>query len=260
MRVFRAEFEQLIRSMQLVFFISWTDLKARYRRTALGPFWLVFATLVGVGGLGFVWSRLSDVDANIFIPNLAVGLVSWYLISSCIIEAPSNFIRNKDLFLNLPVSSLVTSSILLLKNFINYFHNFFLIIGIFLFYEIPLNLNTLAFFPGLILLIINLFWIIHVLGYLGTRYRDIEPLVTSIMQPLFFLTPVLFSAEKLGGMAYIINFNPLTHLVYVVKKPLLGQAIPSLSWLVCIVMAIVGWMIAGLLIERKRSRLIYWIG
>lgn len=259
MRIFRAEFEQLTRSMPLVLFISWTDLKSRYRRTALGPFWLVFATLIGVGGLGFVWSNLTDVDANIFIPNLAIGLVSWYFISSCITEAPSNFVQNKDLFLNISLSSLVISSILLTKNFINYFHNFFLIIIIFILFKIPLNLNTLAFFPGLILLIINLFWIIHVLGYLGTRYRDIEPLVTSTIQPLFFLTPVLFSADKLGGMAYIINFNPLTHLIYVVKNPLLGQTIPSLSWLACIAMAIIGWIIAVLLSEVKRSRLIYWI-
>lgn len=259
MRIFWDELLQLSRSVPLVTYVSWSDLRARYRRTALGPFWLVLATLVGVGGLGFVWSTLTDVDVNIFIPNLAVGLVSWYLISACITEAPSMFLRDRDLYINLKIPSLISTCVLLSKNLINYFHNFFIIVCIFILFKIPININTLYFFPGLLITIINIFWIIHVLGYLGARYRDLEPLVISLMQPLFFVTPVLFSAEKLGSMAYVINFNPLTHLILAVKNPLLGQPVPTLSWFVCIGMAMSGWSIAGLLTERKRWRLIYWI-
>lgn len=255
----RHEVSEALKRLDLAFHLAWSDTRSRYRRSVLGPFWLVLGTLIGVGGLGFVWGTLFDVDRENFIPMLSIGLVTWYLLSASITEAASVFYANRDLLLNMPVSSLLVSMLLLLRQLINFAHNFVVVIVVLLIF--PQHVTPTAFLavPGLLLVSINLLWIIQFIGYFGARYRDLAPLLAAIMQPLFFLTPVLFRPGQLGASAIIVELNPLTYFLALVRDPLMGNVPPASAWLIVVFMAIAGWVAALMLTASKRHRLAYWV-
>ncbi|MCO6187959.1 ABC transporter permease [Rhizobium sp. L1K21] len=244
---------------ELAFHLAWSDTRARYRRSILGPFWLVFGTLLGVGGLGFVWGALLDVDRSVFIPSLTISIITWYLLSGSITEAASVFFNNRSLFLNMEVSSLLISLLLLFRQLINFAHNIVVVVIVYVVYPEHLGWAALLAPIGILLVSFNLLWIIQLTGYIGARFRDLAPLIAAIMQPLFFITPVLFRPEQLGARAYVTAINPLTYMLEIVRDPLMGK-IPSITtWAVMIGLTIIGWGATLVLTKSKRRRLPYWV-
>lgn len=240
-------------------YIASSDTKTRYRRSVLGPLWLVFGTLIGVGGLGVVWSTLFDIDRATFIPALAIGLVTWYLLSSCVVESASAFYGNRDIFLNIPTSSILVSLLVLIRNIINFLHNFIVVIVVLIIYPNTVGLVSLLAIPGLLLVCFNLLAIIQLLGFVGARYRDLSPLLAAILQPLFFITPVLFRPSQLGANAFIAELNPFTYWLSLIRDPIMGVAPSITTWLIVSVMATVSWIAALLMTASKRHRLAYWV-
>jgi ABC-type polysaccharide/polyol phosphate export permease len=91
------------------------------------------------------------------------------------------------------------------------------------------------------------------------RFRDFQQMVASILQVMVFVTPVFWQVNQIQGKrAIIIHANPLHHMVEVVRQPLLGAMPSSMSYLVCVGCAVVGWLLAFKLFARKRHRLAYW--
>lgn len=257
--VLKDEIFGAFQKLELAFHLAWSDTRTRYRRSVLGPFWLVLGTLIGVGGLGFVWSTLFQVDRATFIPSLSIGLVTWYLLSGSVTEAAGVFYNNRELILNIPVSSLTVSMLLLFRQLINFLHNFVVVIIVFIFFPEHLSWTALLMLPGLFLVSLNLLWIIQLVGYIGARYRDLSPLLNAIMQPLFFITPVLFRPSQLGQNSFIADLNPFTYWLSLIRDPLMGTAPQLSTWLVALVMTVVGWFLALMITAKKRKRLAYWV-
>lgn len=253
------EMRAAVRRLDLAFFLAWSDTRTRYRRSVLGPFWLVIGTAIGVGGLGFVWSTLFETDAATFIPMITIGLVTWYLLLGSIVESASVFYSNRGLLLSMRFSSLLIAIQLLLRQIINFGHNFVVVAGVLLIY--PDHLSPVAFLaiPGFLLVCLNMLWIIQLVGYFGARYRDLEPLLAAVMQPMFFMTPVLFRPQQLGDKAFVMDFNPLAYWLALVRDPLMGNPPTAGTWIVSLLIAVVGWSLALWMTGRKRHRLPYWV-
>jgi lipopolysaccharide transport system permease protein len=97
------------------------------------------------------------------------------------------------------------------------------------------------------------------LGILCTRFRDILPIVGNIIQVAFFFTPVMWSPDILKDRAWVADYNPLYHLIELIRAPVLGQPIQTNSWLVSIGMLIVGFLVAQVLMTKYRNRVVYWL-
>lgn len=245
--------------LALALHLAWSDTRTRYRRSVLGPFWLVLGTLIGVGGLAFVWGALFEVERATFVPMLSIGLVVWYFLSGTIVEASSVYYSQRELMLNIPVSSILVSIVLLARNMVTLAHNFIVVIAVLILFPDNLSVKALYAVPGLVLVCLNLLWIIQLVGYIGARYRDLSPLLAAIMQPLFFLTPVLFRTEQLGASSFIVSLNPLTHFLSVVRDPLMGSVPPPSTWAVVLALCVAGWLAALTMTALKRRRLAYWV-
>jgi ABC-type polysaccharide/polyol phosphate export permease len=128
-----------------------------------------------------------------------------------------------------------------------------------LIYSIPVTINTLLIIPGLIIVALNGFWIMTILGLICTRFRDVGQLINSLTILLFFITPVFWPAEKITRYRHFIIFNPLYHILELIRSPLLGKSPELYSWGAGLGMASVGWLFAIWVYSRFRSRIVYWI-
>lgn len=248
-----------LKRIDLSLFLAWTDTRTRYRRSILGPFWLVLGTTIGVGGLGFVWSQLFDMEAATFVPSLTIGLVCWYLLSQSVVEAASVFVHNREMLLNMRTPSLQIALQLLLRHLVTFAHNLVVVVAVLAIYPTNLSLQGLLAIPGLLLVCISLLGIILFVGFFGARFRDLEPLLNAVIQPLFFITPVIFRPEQLGNSSLILALNPFAYWLSLIRDPLMGTTPPLSTWLISAGMAILIWAAALTMVARKRQRLAYWV-
>jgi ABC-type polysaccharide/polyol phosphate export permease len=244
---------------QLALYFAWSETKARYRRSALGPLWLVFSTIIGVVGLGFVWSTLLKVDRHEFIPSLTIGLVTWQVISGCVTEATGVFSRNAGSVLNIKLPTFLLSLQLLFRHLINYGHNLLVVLAVFLIYPDHFSPTLLLAVPGMLIVAVSLLATIQLLGFFGARYRDLEPLVNSFMPILFFLSPVIYQARQLGRAQVIMEFNPLAQWIRIVRDPVLGFVPGWDSYAIAIAMAAAIWVAALWVTSIRGHRLPYWV-
>ncbi|MCK5744806.1 ABC transporter permease [Oricola sp.] len=249
----------IFHNVALAWYFAWSDMRARYKRSVLGPFWLVLGTVIGVVGLGLVWSVLLNTERSEFIPALTVGLVLWQAISGAITGSTTVFARSASVIKNIKTPSWRISLELVFQQTVNLIHNFVVIVFVLLVYPQDIGFAALLVIPGLVLVFMNIFWIAQVLGFVGARYRDFDPLVSALMPILFFLSPVLYQSRQLGSLDVISKLNPIAYWIEIVRNPLLGS-VPALSdYLVVVAMTIAGFLLATWMTRARGHRLPYWI-
>lgn len=240
--------------------MGWQEIRRRYRRTMLGPFWVTLSLGLFVGGMGFVWAPLFKVPVKDYLPFVTTGMICWTFTSSIIIEGCSTYTSAESLIkqLSLPLSML--NWMLVCRNTIVLFHNLLIAIIVYAALGIIPSLNFLLFFPGLVLVCINGVWMGILLGMVSARFRDVPQLVGSLVQVMMFVTPVFWYASQLSAArANLLLYNPLMHLIDVIRMPLLGQAPTLLNYAVVIGMALTGWSLAIFVFARFRRRIAYWL-
>ena len=69
------------------------DIRLRYRRSMIGPWWVTISTGVMVMMLGFLWSHIFGSDLENYLPFFAVGFVVWGWMSSQMLDAAGGFFQ-----------------------------------------------------------------------------------------------------------------------------------------------------------------------
>jgi len=236
-----------------------SDVRARYKRSVLGPLWLTLGTAGGSAGLGFIWSELFHVEATTFVPTLTAGLILWQFISGTITEASVLFSRQAAIIRNLNLPLAIHPIQLLLRHLINLAHNapVFFVVAIALGH--PMTLSTWLALPCLVLVALNMLWICLFIGLLGARFRDLEYLVAMVMPLLMFISPVFYRPNYLQFSELIMWFNPFSHFIEIVRDPLLGVAPPWFVIETNLIMLVVGWLVTLWLFNRQHHRIAFWV-
>ena len=235
------------------------DLKSRYRGSLLGPFWLTITTGTLIAGIGFLYGGLFNQPLDDYIPYIAVSIVLWTLISGCLTEGSAVYFTEGLILRQLPVPSSIFITRLIYRNILVFAHNVVIVFVVYFLYP-PVWHAGLIWVPfGLVVLLVNLWWMCFIIGVLGARFRDFAPIVTSLVQMMFFLTPIIWSAESLPQRAFFINANPFYHLIEVVRGPLIAPGLPWTSIVVAVAMAGVGMTLAYFVAGFTKKKLVYWL-
>jgi ABC-type polysaccharide/polyol phosphate export permease len=249
-----------LRRANLWLFMGWQDVRQKYRRSTLGPFWITLATIVFVGMMSVVYSGLFRLDIRTFIPFVAVGIVIWTMISGCLIEGANVFISAGAIIRQVPMPLPVHVFRLVWQQAIYLLHNATVVVLVVPLAGIPIRAATLLVIPALVLLIVNLCWIVLLLGALGARYRDVPTIVSTFTAAIFLVTPVIWQMDMLPAeRQWVVLINPFSYLIELVRQPVLGKAPSLISWSACAAMAVAGWAFALIIYNRARTRLAYWI-
>lgn len=248
-----------VRSFRVWQVLAWYEIRQRYKRSALGPFWLTISMGVLVLGMGPLYGRLFGQELGLYFPYLAIGIVVWGLIASLTNDAGQVFISAEQYIkqIRLPFTTHVLRMIW--RNVIIFAHNFVIVLLILLWFPPSRPGLALLAIPGLALLFLNGIWFALLLGTICARFRDIGPIIASVVQLAFFLSPVLWKREMLGRHQWAADVNPLYHLLEVVRAPLLGDAVSTRSWLAVLALTVVGFAITIPFFARYRARIAYWV-
>ena len=235
------------------------DVRQRYRRSKLGPFWITLSMAIMVLALGLLYGQIFGQDLHDYLPFLAAGFVIWGLIASLVNDGCQSFILAEGMIrqLNAPLSIYAYRG--LWSTLIAFAHNIWVFLGVALWFGVDLNWNLLWVPVALLMLFLNGLWMALFLGLLSARFRDVPLIIGSVVQVLFFITPVIWKPEMLPGRALWLDLNPFYHLVEIMRAPLLGQPPALDNWLTVIAITVVGWAVALFFYSAYRWRVAYWV-
>lgn len=248
--------------------LGWQDIKQRYRRSVLGPFWITIATGVQATAIGILYAALLGQPLQQYLPYVAVGLIVWNVINASILEGAEVFIANEGLIKQLPSALSVHIYRLVWRQVLFFAHNLLIYVAVLALFGVWRDLHWTAIFaiPALALLFLNAMWVSVLFGIFSTRYRDIAPILGSMTLMLFVLTPVMWNTKSLeaqGGdvaeRARLAEIVPTYHYLEIVRAPLLGDDQKLYHWVIVGAITVVGWIAAAIAMRQYRSRVPYWV-
>ncbi len=253
---------QTVQLWRLVLKLSFLDIRLRYRGSILGPFWLTLSTGVMVGALGFLYAGLFRLDIKTYLPYLTLSLILWNFLSALTAEGCICFTSSEAMIRASRMPLSLHAARVVIRNFLTFAHNIVVIVVVFaLMRDVPGG-QSYMIVPAFALWFIDGFAICLLLGAFCARFRDIPPIVGSIMQIAFFVTPILWSPAILvhrGIGIVLIEWNPFYALLEIIRGPLLGTPVQLATWGVALGYSAVLLAAAGIIFALARPRIAYWV-
>lgn len=249
------------KKIYLAIMLGWQDIRQRYRRSKLGPFWLTISMGVMIGMIGIVFGQVLSSPIEEYLPFLATGVIVWTCFSTSVIEGSTAFIDAQGMIrqLNLPLSLYPIR--VLWRNIVICGHNIIILPLVFFVVDRGVNWNILWLIPGFVVFIWNMFWVSLLMGTFCTRFRDMPQIVNSLLQVFFYITPIIWLPTALNPRSsnLLVDPNPVYHLIQLVRAPILGSTPTLLNWSVGISFAISGTFFALWFFGKYKKRIAYWL-
>jgi lipopolysaccharide transport system permease protein len=247
------------RLWRLAWTLGWLDIRLRYRGSMLGPFWLTISTGVMVAALGILYAKLFQMNVREYLPFLALSQVLWAYISTLVAEACTAFTSAEGVIRSVRMPLFVFALRTLVRNILVLAHNVLVIVVVFAVFQVWPDWHVILVIPALLLWVLNSLALTLMLGGLCARFRDISPIVNSVMQIAFFVTPVIWKPEQLVEYRFTLPLNPFFDLLEIVRAPLLGDALTPATWIAAIAYSAVLCGISWAFFVRSRGRVAFWV-
>lgn len=256
------EYYKAFKEWRVWLFLGKQDVKSRFRGSVIGPLWLLINQSALMLAVGLIFGHLFHQNMSDFLPFLAIGLVLWSSMTSAIVDGGQTFIIAEGYIKQFTFSKAIYIYRSLVSNLIVFS------IGLLVFFFVAISYGKLTFssliyfIPGLALFsITNLFTII-IFSHIGAIFKDVPHLFTSLMQMLFYVTPIMYTPEMLHsrGLDFVYKYNPLFYTMEIVRFPLLNgkcadMQIYVFSSLYCAVLAFLSWI----LVRKYSQKIVYML-
>jgi len=252
-----------LRRWHLWFNLAWKDIRSRYRRTVIGPFWTVLSTATLVAALGFVNSTLWHVEIAIYLPFFCAGYIAWLLFITIVNESGPCLTAAEASIKAIRIPYSVFIFRVLTRNLIVFGHNLVVFVVVALIFAVRPTASMFLLPFGLALAMVNYLWISLLLAAICARFRDVVQLVANASTVLFFVTPIFWQPAQLDPVPLarflLADANFAYHLVDVIRAPLLGTTPKLLSFLYLGAAGVFGFSVTALFLRRFYDRIAYWL-
>jgi len=239
----------------------------RYRRTVIGPLWILATPIMFIGFLGTLFVGLSNFSTSVFIPHMTIGFICWTLLGGYLSRSATLYSRNKSIMLSgknrhtdvilLDMSELV----------VHFLHQAILIVAVCLFYGTIKSHYSLFSLLGFLVVIINGVWFTTVVAIVGARLPDLSQLMGSVSSILFLATPIIWMPSSAPGEALsrrgniletYMNYNPFYHFLQIIRAPLMNDPVEPLTLWVVGGVTLFGFTVVTFIYAKYRHMVVLW--
>ncbi len=240
-------------------FLTYEDMKTGYRNTLLGPFWPIINILFFAVPICILYNNVYHKTEDYYLYVFS-GLIVWSFISISITRGISSLIQAGGYLteIKLPVSLFLLKTVV--KESVSFFH----VLIAFCLYLVFSHKNTsmilLLTFPGVICLVLTLYFWCFSGSILALYFRDVLEILPKLLRFLFLVTPVIWEQQNINQKYHIfVQLNPMTVLVNIVRKPLLGILPTWNEWLFVLALCFMGFIVSLLVYQVTKNKLIFLI-
>ena len=240
--------------------IAWNDLRARFERTLLGPFWIVISNVMLVAGITVVFGALFNNPIQEYVVYVSLGITVWTFLSSIVSEGPNYLYLGRDMLFTFSQPwSLQILRRIILQVIILLLH-IFVFAAVILLFQVELTPYALLSVLGIIINIVFAYGLSLGLSAIGSRYRDLSHALGSVMVFLFLFTPVFWNVEALGEARFsVVMFNPFYHLIEVVRGPIVSPGFEVINWVVASFTALITLLVGISVYVGRRKEMAAWL-
>lgn len=239
--------------------LGWFDIRLRYRGSMIGPFWLTLSTAVLVAALGVLYSALFHMTLRGYLPFLAISQILWMFISTLVSDACLCFTSVEGVVRSVRMPFHLHALRTVVRNMLVLLHNVIVVVAVYAVFDMWPGWPVLLTLPAMAIWLVDAIAICLLLGAFCARFRDVSPIVASVMQIAFFISPVIWKPEQLGANAVYLVLNPFYSLLEVVRGPLLNEPPDALIWVSAVAYSLVLCGLSWMFFIRARGRLAFWL-
>lgn len=242
---------------ELIYFMTWRDIKVRYKQTALGIAWAVIQPLLTVLILTLVFSRLLKVDTGgVPYPLFAFSAVlPWQLFQGALQRSSLSVVTNANLLSKVYFPRIIIPISAVLASVVDFGIQFVVLLVMMLIYGVTPGwpIICLPFLMALALLTalaVGL-W----LSALNVQYRDVSHIIPVLIQIWMYASPVVYPLEIITNPTYrlLLGLNPMSGVIQGFRWALLGKNPPDIIFIVSLIIVLV-ILFTGLIYFRHMER------
>ena len=252
---------QLIRRHQfLIKLLIRQQLVLRYRRTFFGYLWTLMNPLLTMGASTIIFGTLFKADIKTFAVYLFAGFIPWNCFNNILIQTSSSLLANEGLMKKIAFPKIIFPIAVSISVLVDSFLSFIALFLLMLLIQ-PLFSWALIFIPIAFLMIYFFsLGIALILSILTVYFRDLQYVITILLQVFFFFTPVVYKSDSLGNglVAKLMSLNPLNVFIELMRLPIVDQIFPSLSIsMIALLLSGSSFTIGLYVFKKYENKLIY---
>lgn len=228
------ELGDLWRYRELLFLLTWRDIKVRYAQTVLGATWAVLQPLLTMVIFSVIFGQLAKLPSDgIPYPIFTyTALLPWQLFAFSLINSSQSLVGSQNLVSKVYFPRLVIPIASVLPGLVDFAISFLVLIGMLVYYQIPLTTRILTLPLFLLLAVMSALAVGLWLSALNVEYRDIRYVVPFLTMFWQYATPVAYSASLIPDKWRLLyGLNPMTGVVEGFRWALLGSGqIDGMIW------------------------------
>jgi lipopolysaccharide transport system permease protein len=243
---------------ELVYFLTWRDVKVRYKQAVLGIAWAILQPVTTMIIFSVILGYLLKVPTDNGIPYPVfsyVALLPWQLFASALTKSGGSLVGSSNLITKVYFPRLVIPISSLGSCLVDFLFSFMVLIGLMLFYHIQVTWNVL-WLPFFLLFALATALAVGLwLSALNVQYRDVQQMIGPIVSAWMYASPVVYSASIIPSAKWQVVYalNPMAGVIQGFRWALLGTQPPDLSLLVSIGVVLV-LLVSGLFFFKRMER------
>jgi lipopolysaccharide transport system permease protein len=246
-------FSDLWSYRELLYFLTWRDIKVRYKQTALGAAWAIIQPLATMLLFTLVFNRLAGLDTGrVPYPLFAyTGLLIWTFFSNAVTNSTNSLINNTNLITKVYFPRAFIPAAAAAAGLVDLAIAGLILAGLVVYYGIAPTWG-LALVPVFLLLSVLLSLAVGMLiSALTVKYRDLRHALPFLLQFWMFASPVIYPAGRVpGNWRNVIALNPLTGIIEGFRAALFGGAFDRTATLLAVVVTLLMLAVSYYLFRR----------
>jgi lipopolysaccharide transport system permease protein len=254
---FSLDLRELWAFRELLYFLTWRDIKVRYKQTIIGFLWAVLQPLLMTLVFYLFFGILMKIQSDGFpyVLYLFAALVPWNLFSSGVTRASGSLLYDAALIQKVYFPRIICPMAGIFSPLLDFFFSFLVLVGFMVWYQHAPGLAILTLIPFLILLLMFTFGVGLWFAALNIEFRDVNYIVPFLLQLLFFASPIIYATSIVPErfqVAYGL-LNPMSGIIGGFRWAILGTPPPG-PLIFASIGIILLVLISGILYFRFRER------
>ena len=251
------DFKELWRYRELIFFLTWRDIKVRYKQAVLGITWAVLQPLLTMLIFTVIFGILLEMPSQgLPYPLFALSaLLPWQLFATALQRSSISLVGNANLITKIYFPRLAIPLSSVMAALVDFGVSFIVLLAVMAYYGFWPGWNILWTIPMTLLTLLTALSVGLWLSALNVQYRDVQHMVPFIIQVWMYASPIVYPIETIpaGLWRSLYGLNPMVGLIQGFRWALLGGTPPDITLLVSSGMVLV-LLVSGLFYFRRMEK------
>ena len=252
------DLQELWHYRELIYFLTWRDIKVRYKQAALGIAWAILQPVLTTLITSIVFGYLLKVDTGSELPYpvfTLAALLPWHLFQLSLQKSSISLVGNSNLITKIYFPRVIIPLSSVLAVLVDFAISVVILFVAMAIYKTPLTWNALWLVPLTLLTVLAALAVGLWLSAMNVQYRDIQQMVPFLLQIWMYATPIVYPITIIpeGTIRYIYSLNPMVGVVQGFRWALFGGSPPDMTLLFSSI-AVVVLLISGLFFFRRMEK------